>query len=116
MVDMDAFWSALDKIDKAAADLVDPEKIKAREEARQAEIERLTPDILRKAERMCERAIGQSMKIRKDKRRTVIGDIVAAEPAGVRVRNRSVVAQFKVTLECGPSKVRQSFVVEKLPC
>ena len=63
----------------------------------------------------CSHSIGEQLTVRLDRKRTVAGVIIEAQPWRLRLRRRSAIVQAKVIMECGVNKARREFFVEKLP-
>lgn len=99
----------LDQLNKAF------DQLAARESGRDQRIDEVTESLKRRSVQACLRAIGKQKTMRLDKKTTITGTIVEARFHGVRVRSASVVAQFKIVLECGPAKSRREFICEILP-
>jgi hypothetical protein len=72
--------------------------------------ERLT----KRAEKLARESIGAEFTVKRDGL-SFSGTIVACEVKDWRQRGRSVVCFWRVVLECGTAKARQSFVVRRLP-
>ena len=107
-------FEAVASADAASAErMKDPEYVKQLELQKQREY--AAARLESKAFHLCRRSIGRKMSVRREDGIISEGVIVEASFAGVRNRNRSVVSQFKVVMECGVKKVRREFTVERLP-
>lgn len=82
-----------------------------RQESIAAAERRLAPS----ATRMAQQVVGRQFSVRSASNIVTTGRIVSAEFAGVRTTLCSVIAQWKVQMECGTNRVLREFVVSKLP-
>lgn len=76
---------------------------------------RVAASVRSRAETMTSRAIGKTFAVRESKTVVVRGTIVECEVAGVGAAGRSMVAQFRIVMECGSAKVRREFLVGRIP-
>lgn len=60
-------------------------------------------------------AIGKPLTVRLDRKTTLSGTVTAVDFGYIHHTARSVVAYFKVELECGAAKTRRTVHISRLP-